>query len=235
MKEEFKGAVSAPFCRNARQPSQRLFPSPSGQGTAVHSPANVKITLLDSVGDIPHCDADLQADGFPAPVAAMAEVIKSADGIIIVTPEYNYSIPGVLRNALDWLSRHPDTPIAGKPVSVMSGSPGPIAGTRARYHLRQVLVFLDAIPFTKPGGMIGGINAKVDVEAGTITDETTRGFVTTHLQAFADFAKREPSLNRWFARRATVWLQFSLSSERAYRLLHGNRIRTPRDRDHGLA
>ncbi|UZE50695.1 NADPH-dependent FMN reductase [Rhodopseudomonas sp. P2A-2r] len=154
------------------------------------APANVKITFLQSVGQFPIYDADAHAHGFPAPVVAMGEAIKSADGVIVVSPEYNYSIPGGLKNALDWLSRLPDAPFSGKPVSIMSGSPGPIAGARMQYHLRQVLVFLDAIAFTKPEVMIGGINGKVDVEAGKITDETTVNFVKAHLEAFATFAER---------------------------------------------
>ncbi len=154
------------------------------------APANTNITLLGSVGDIPHYNADVQADGFPAPVLEMAGAIKSADGVIVVTPEYNYSVPGVLKNALDWLSRLPDTPFAGKPVSLISGSPGPIAGARAQYHLRQIMVFLDALVFTKPEVMIGGINTKVDTEAGSITDEQTKAFINGHLTAFGSFVRR---------------------------------------------
>ncbi|MBM3092423.1 hypothetical protein GFB56_16615 [Ensifer sp. T173] len=153
-------------------------------------PPDTQITLLGSVGDIPHYDADLQAEGFPAAVTEMAHAIRSADGVIVVTPEYNYSVPGVLKNALDWLSRLPEAPFGGKPVSLMTGSPGPIAGARAQYHLRQIMVFLDALVFTKPEVMVGGINTKVDVDAGVITDEATRTFVANHLNAFASFVKR---------------------------------------------
>lgn len=154
------------------------------------APDNVKITFLQSVGEFPIYDTDAHADGFPAAVVAMGDAIKAADGVIVVSPEYNYSIPGGLKNALDWLSRLPNAPFAGKPVSIMTGSPGPIAGARMQYHLRQVLVFLDAIAFTKPEVMIGGINSKVDVAAGTITDEATTTFVKAHLEAFASFAAR---------------------------------------------
>ncbi|WP_305849006.1 NADPH-dependent FMN reductase [Tardiphaga alba] len=110
--------------------------------------------------------------------------------MIVVSPEYNYSIPGTLKNAFDWLSRLPDAPFAGKPVSILGGSPGPVAGARMQYHLRQVLVFLDAIAFTKPEVMIGSINTKVDVTANTITDESTRQFVAAHLKAFELFVRR---------------------------------------------
>jgi len=151
---------------------------------------DAEITMLGSVGDMPHYDADVQAEGFPASVTAMASAIKAADGVIVVSPEYNYSIPGSLKNAFDWLSRLPDAPFAGKPVSILGGSPGPIAGARMQHHLRQVLVFLDAVAFTKPEVMIGSINTKVDVATNTITDETTREFVAAHLRAFDEFVRR---------------------------------------------
>lgn len=112
--------------------------------------------------------------------------------MIVVTPEYNYSVPGVLKNALDWLSRLPSTPFAGKPVSIMSGSPGPIAGARAQYHLRQVMVFLDAIVFTKPEVMIGAINTKVDINAGTVTDEATHKFIADHLHPSSNSYRLSP-------------------------------------------
>lgn len=170
-----------------RNASFHLALAKSLQGLA---PGDVKITMLGSVGDIPHYNADLQAEGFPSAVTAMASAIAAADGVIVVTPEYNYSVPGVLKNALDWLSRLPSMPLAGKPVSIMTGSPGPIAGARAQYHLRQIMVFLDAMVFTKPEIMVGGINTKVDVEAGTVIDEVTRKFVGDHLQAFVRFVDR---------------------------------------------
>ena len=86
----------------------------------------------------------------------MAEKITAADGVIIVTPEYNYSVPGILKNALDWLSRLSPQPLAGKPVAIQTASPGLIGGARAQYHLRQSLVFLDALVLNKPEAMVGG-------------------------------------------------------------------------------
>jgi chromate reductase len=154
------------------------------------APAGVTIEPLGSAGDFPLYNADIQADGFPAPVLAMGEAIGRADGVIIVTPEYNYSVSGVLKNALDWLSRLPNPPFAGKPVVIQTGSPGLIGGARAQYHLRQILVFLDATAMNKPEVMIGQIMTKVDVAAGTITDEATRTFVAAQLAAFATFVRR---------------------------------------------
>ena len=151
------------------------------------APAGVTISHLGSPGDFPHYNADLQAEGFPAPVLAMSEKIAQADGVIIVTPEYNYSVPGVLKNALDWLSRITPVPFAGKPVLIQSASPGNIGGARAQYHLRQILVFFDARVMNKPEAMIGQVTDKV--ENGTLTDEATRTFLSRQLEAFAEFSR----------------------------------------------
>lgn len=154
------------------------------------SPDGVTISPLGSVGDLPHYSADLQAEGFPAAALAMGEVIKAADGVIIVTPEYNYSVPGALKNAIDWLSRVPTAPFAGKPVAIQTGSPGLIGGARCQYHLRQILVFLDSYVLNKPEVMVSQIASKVDSTSGELTDQATRDFIATQLQAFSVFARR---------------------------------------------
>ncbi|HEY9154681.1 MAG TPA: NADPH-dependent FMN reductase [Opitutaceae bacterium] len=153
------------------------------------APAGVKITGLESVSTFPHYNADVQAEGFPVAVTDMAEKIKAADGVIIVTPEYNYSIPGVLKNALDWLSRLSPQPFVGKPVAIQSASPGMIGGARAQYHLRQVLVFLEALTFNKPEVMIGQVNSKMNDKL-ELTDGSTRDQISSQLRAFAAFARK---------------------------------------------
>ncbi len=93
------------------------------------APAGMEVNALPSIGDIPLYDADLQQEeGFPASVEALAEQIRKADGVVIVTPEYNYSVPGGLKNAIDWLSRLPDQPLSGKPVLIQTSSMGAIGG-----------------------------------------------------------------------------------------------------------
>jgi chromate reductase len=154
------------------------------------APDGTSISSLGSIGDIPHYDADLQAEGFPAAVLAMGAAIKASDGVIIVTPEYNYSVPGVLKNALDWLSRLPDTPLAGKPMVIQTGSPGLIGGARCQYHLRQILVFLDAYVLNKPEVMVSQIAAKVSSDNGAFSDKATLDFVATQLRTFSTFARR---------------------------------------------
>ncbi|SDV48759.1 NADPH-dependent FMN reductase [Chitinasiproducens palmae] len=154
------------------------------------APAGVTLSPLGSVGDFPLYDADVQAEGFPAPVLAMADQIRAADGVIVVTPEYNYSIPGGLKNAIDWLSRVSPPPFAGKPLAIQTASPGALGGARAQYHLRQTCVFLDALVLNKPEVMVGQVASKVDAETLTLTDASTREFIAGQLKVFAEFARR---------------------------------------------
>ena len=114
------------------------------------APAGVTVSALGSVGELPHHNADLRMEGFPPAVLAMGEAIQQVHGAIIVTPEYNHSVPGALKNALDWLSRLPSPPFAGKPVVMQTGCSGMIGGARCQYHLRQTLVFLDTYVSNKP-------------------------------------------------------------------------------------
>ncbi len=154
------------------------------------APEGVTISPLGSIGDVPHYDADVQAEGFPTAVLEMGGAIKAADGVIIVTPEYNYSVPGALKNSLDWLSRLPDTPLAGKPVVIQTGSPGLIGGARCQYHLRQILVFLDSYVLNKPEVMVSQIAGKVSADTGEFSDKATLDFVASQLKVFSTFARR---------------------------------------------
>jgi chromate reductase len=153
------------------------------------APPEMTIEALPSVRDLPLYDADLQAQGFPAAVTALATKMAAADGVIIVTPEYNYSIPGVLKNAIDWLSRLTPQPFAGKPVALASASMGALGGARAQYHLRQVLVFLDAYVLNRPEVMVAAAQTKVDA-SGELTDKAARDFIAAELKAFAGFIRR---------------------------------------------
>ncbi|WP_372028395.1 NADPH-dependent FMN reductase [Pseudomonas kurunegalensis] len=146
-------------------------------------PADVQVESVGECGSLPHYDADLQADGFPEQVVAMAKAISEANALVIVTPEYNYSIPGVLKNAFDWLSRLPVNPFAGKPIAIQTASPGMIGGARAQYHLRQMLVYLDANVLNKPEVFIGLAGEKIDAEQGIITDSSTREHIAKQLLA----------------------------------------------------
>jgi len=153
------------------------------------APAGMRFSALPSVGDYPIYDADRQAEGFPAVVEQAADAIRAADGVVIVSPEYNYSMPGGLKNAIDWLSRLKGQPFAGKPVAIQSASGGNLGGARMQYHLRQTMVFLDAHVLNKPEVMIGQAPSKVDAD-GRLVDEATRKFVADQLVAFAAYIAR---------------------------------------------
>ncbi|MGH7118413.1 MAG: NADPH-dependent FMN reductase [Acetobacteraceae bacterium] len=154
------------------------------------APAGMAITPAPSIRDLPLYNADVQAEGFPAPVMALAGAIAAADGVIIVTPEYNYSIPGVLKNAIDWVSRLSPQPFAGKPVALASASQGALGGARSQYHLRQVMVFVEAYVLNRPEVMVPAVQSKVDAAKGEITDGPTRDVIAAELKAFAAFIRR---------------------------------------------
>lgn len=154
------------------------------------APADVAVTALPSIRGLPIYDADLQAQGIPEAVHTLGEGIRAADGIVIVTPEYNYSVPGGLKNAIDWISRLEKQPFAGKPVALQSASPGGLGGARAQYHLRQVLVFLDALVLNKPEVFVREVAAKVDTATGELTDPAAREIIARQLVAFAGFIRR---------------------------------------------
>jgi chromate reductase len=153
------------------------------------APEGVTIAPLPSVGDFPLYNHDVQDSGFPSIVTSTAETIRKADGIIIVTPEYNHSIPGVLKNAIDWISRLPNQPFAGKPIALESSSPSLFGGIRAQLHLRHVFVYLDGRVLNKPEVIIPLVNTKIDAATGELTDPATRGFIADQLTAFATFVR----------------------------------------------
>jgi chromate reductase len=113
----------------------------------------------------------------PAKVAELKRRVRDADAILLVTPEYNYSVPGVLKNAIDWASRpYGDSAWSGKPVAVMGASIGAIGTARAQYHLRQSFVFLNMFPINQPEVMISNAANRFDAN-GNLTDETTRKLI----------------------------------------------------------
>jgi chromate reductase len=154
------------------------------------APGGMTFTPAPLIANIPHYDADMQqASGPPAAVVELGTAIREADGVLIASPEYNYSIPGALKNTIDWVSRLPNQPLAGKPVLIQSVSAGAIGGARMQHHLRQVLVFVDALAFARPEVMIGMAATKFD-EDGELTDDATRDLVRGQLTGFASFVQR---------------------------------------------
>ena len=153
------------------------------------APPDVTIAPLGSIGDFPIYNGDVEAQGIPAPVVAMGEAIGKADGVIVVTPEYNYSIPGGLKNAIDWLSRVKPNPFLDKPAALASASVGMLGGARAQYHLRQTFVMLEACVFNKPEVFVGQANQKIDATTGELTDQPTRDIIAQQLAGFAAFTR----------------------------------------------
>ena len=155
------------------------------------APEGLLLQAAPSFAAFPLYNADVQNEaGFPPAVNELAQAIRGADGVIIVSPEYNFSIPGGLKNAIDWVSRLPNQPFAGKPVALQSASPGPLGGGRVQYDLRRAMVFLDAFVLNKPEIFIGNCASKLDEKTGEIKDEATRNFIKQQLAAFATFIDR---------------------------------------------
>lgn len=126
----------------------------------------------------------------PAKVTELKRRVREADAILFVTPEYNYSVPGVLKNAIDWASRpYGDSAWNGKPAAIMGASIGVIGTARAQYHLRQMMVFLNMFPINQPEVMIGNASERFDAE-GNLTDETTKDFIRQLIRNLVDWTRR---------------------------------------------
>ncbi len=149
---------------------------------------DAEIELAD-ISEIPIFNQDLESP-VPESVKTFKSKIKNSNAILISTPEYNYSIPGGLKNAIDWASRpYGDNSFDGKIVGMMSGSGGYMGGARAQYHLRQVFVFLNMHPLNKPEVMVPMIHEKIN-ENGILTDEKTKKKIEELLQALINHAKK---------------------------------------------
>src|SRR5580698_4147201 len=153
---EGRGITVLAICGSLRQGS---FNKAALRAAIEEKPPGMTIETAD-IGSMPLYNEDVRALGFPPPVETLRRQIAAADALLFVTPEYNYSIPGVLKNAIDWASRPPDQPLAGT--------------ARAQYDLRRCCVFLDMHPLNKPEVFIGVAHTKFDAE-GAFTDEVGRG------------------------------------------------------------
>jgi chromate reductase, NAD(P)H dehydrogenase (quinone) len=147
------------------------------------APQGMSIEIVTLHG-IPVYDGDDEAtSGKPPAILALDAKIRESAGVIIATPEYNFSIPGGLKNASDWLSRG-GSPLNGKPVGIMGAAGGPLGTGRAQYHLRQNLQALEAIVMPKPEIFVGLADSKFDGE-GVLTDENTKVHLVTWLEKFS--------------------------------------------------
>lgn len=153
------------------------------------APDDLKIELLDLRG-VPFYDADVEKRGDPDTVAALKRRIREADAVLIATPEYQHSLPGVLKNALDWASRPPsDPPLQRKPIAVMGATVGRFGTARAQAELRKVLAYNDALVLQRPEVMVPNAASAFD-DDGTLIDEDARGFVRQLLRNLAAWTRQ---------------------------------------------
>ena len=152
------------------------------------APADAKIESFD-LDDIPVFNQD-EDQRPPERVTQFKAKIRAADAILFCTPEYNYSIPGMLKNAIDWASRpYGDSAWDGKPVAIMGASPGRLGTARAQYHLRQCFIFLNMYPLNNPEVMISDADDYFD-EQGNLTDGATKGRIGKLVQALAAWTRQ---------------------------------------------
>src|SRR5207248_1028107 len=151
---------------------------------------DVEITIFDRLREIPHYDADLDTPDVPESVTALRDGIRGHDALLLVTPEYNYSWPGVLKNAIDWASRPPaTTPLKGKPAGLMGASTGMSGTVRAQLAIRQSFVFTQTYALQGPEVIVAKCADRFDAELRLI-DEATRKLVRTYLERLRDWARR---------------------------------------------
>jgi len=150
-------------------------------------PAGSTLRIHDGLEQLPIFNSDLEE---PAPVIALKANISAADGVVFAVPEYNYSIPGGLKNALDWVSRPPATsPMRGKPTALCGAATGMSGTIRAQTHMRQMLVYSDTPCMNQPEILIAHAHQRFDAD-GKLTDDFTRELIVRFATAFITFVHR---------------------------------------------
>jgi chromate reductase len=144
---------------------------------------------ITGIGDLPIFNQDVLDAGMPEPVKRFRAEVAAADGLLIASPEYNFSVPAPLKNAIDWASRPPNQVFHDKPIAIFSAAGGPLGGARVQYDLRRILSQLWGHVLPRPEVFIGMAASKVDAQ-GKLTDETTRKFLTELLNGFNDWIAR---------------------------------------------
>jgi len=152
-------------------------------------PMGLRLAAAPPIETIPLYNQDIQDAGNPPPVVDLTNAIRAADGVIIVSPEYNWSIPGTLKNAIDWVSKVKDQPFMGKPFALMSCAGGLLGGSRMQYHLRQALTSVEAAILIRPEVFVTLAAKKFD-ENLQLTDQPTIDMVKAQLVAFEKFVRK---------------------------------------------
>jgi chromate reductase len=150
-------------------------------------PEGSTLSIYDTI-ELPIFNSDLQD---PPSVVALKDAVTAADGVVFAVPEYNYSIPGGLKNGLDWLSRPPATsPMRGKPIGLVGCATGMSGSIRAQLHMRQMLVYSDAPCMSQPEVLVPRAHERIDKETGKITDESTVQLLAKFGAAFVAFVQK---------------------------------------------
>lgn len=153
------------------------------------APEDMEIEIFDRVSEIPLFDQDVEDRGDPEAVTALKRAIADADGLLLVTPEYNHGVPGVMKNVVDWASRPPrKSSMDGKPTGIMGATPGMTGTARAQSMLRQSLVFTNSPALLQPEVLVARAREKFD-EEGRLTDERTREFLTRYLTTLREWIR----------------------------------------------
>jgi chromate reductase len=176
------------ICGSLRQGS---FNAALARALPALAPAGMSIKPAPAFDKMPIYNFDIQnTTGFPAEVEVWSDAIRAADGVIVVSPEYNWSVPGGLKNAIDWCSRLKEVPFKDKPVALQSCSGGLLGGGRMQYHLRMSLTAIDAFMFGKPEVLVNFAAKKFDEKTLALTDQSTIDLVKQQLAGFEKFVRR---------------------------------------------
>jgi chromate reductase len=154
------------------------------------APAGMAITAGPSLEAIPLFNQDVLDIGVPPAVETLASAMRAADGVVIVSPEYNWSMPGTLKNAIDWLSKVKNQPFEGKPVAIQSAAPGQLGGARMQYHLRQSLIGIGAEMLVRPEIFVNVAAQKFAKETLELSDQPTIDIIKQQLGNFDKFIRR---------------------------------------------
>jgi chromate reductase len=152
-------------------------------------PPGMTLTLSEGLGDLPFYDQDLMDAGVPASVQRFCSEVRAADALLIASPEYNFSVSAVLKNAIDWGSHVPDQVFRDMPIAVLSATTGPLGGARVQYELRRIFTSLWGHVLPRPEVFIGNAAGKFDA-GENLTDETTKKFVGDMLHGFGEWVLR---------------------------------------------
>ncbi|MQB07256.1 NAD(P)H-dependent oxidoreductase [Agrobacterium tumefaciens] len=173
------------ICGSLREGSLNMLALKNAQKLA---PEGMEISV-EPISDIPLYNDDVRKSGLPASVVQLRQKIAEADAVLLSSPEYNYSVSGVLKNTLDWVSRAPEPPMEEKPVAILGASIGMLGTARGQYHLRQILVYMNCFTLNKPEVFIGFAEKKFD-ESGELTDPAAVKLIIDQLVALKKLSER---------------------------------------------